>query len=316
MLHGDPDVSSYLRRNFILHWSSERPVPKVRVDYGDGRVWETTLTGNSIHYVLDKEGNVFDALPGLWDPVSFVLTLENVARRMKGEKQLVLSLPTLSATEARDKSEAERATRLSPSKAMSQARVVRDVATDSGPNKAAAATSPAGTNPVHPVVLQRVLKSNRYSSMTSRAARAVEISISKCYVEAEVIRKIGMPSASQSPHRQPEVRIHPKVVERIRARASETGADPDAMVNAFLQTLELDTLAMRQMREQILVALSTGQFKQRTFDEVNAWVYDKLFLTPASDPWLGMRNTNAWDGIHTEHLDEPIDENAESPESR
>jgi len=48
-LYPNAGVSQLLRDRFILHWQSERPVPKVTIDFGDGRKLEQTLTGNSIH---------------------------------------------------------------------------------------------------------------------------------------------------------------------------------------------------------------------------------------------------------------------------
>src|SRR5205085_4150321 len=55
-LYANEKVSSYLQEHFILHWKSVRPVPKVTIDMGDGRVIHRTITGNSIHYVLDASG--------------------------------------------------------------------------------------------------------------------------------------------------------------------------------------------------------------------------------------------------------------------
>src|SRR5690606_28767339 len=46
-LYPNPQVSSYLRENFVLHWKSVRPVPRVTIDFGDGRKVERTVTGNS-----------------------------------------------------------------------------------------------------------------------------------------------------------------------------------------------------------------------------------------------------------------------------
>ena len=46
--------------------SRVRPVPKVTIDFGDGRRIERTLTGNSAHLVLDRDGRPVDALPGLF----------------------------------------------------------------------------------------------------------------------------------------------------------------------------------------------------------------------------------------------------------
>jgi len=75
-LYSNQDVSRFLRDRFILYWSSERPVPRVTIDYGDGRTLERTTTGNSAHYVLDESGRVLDVLPGLYAPTAFRRELE------------------------------------------------------------------------------------------------------------------------------------------------------------------------------------------------------------------------------------------------
>ena len=87
-LYANQDVSRFLRENFILYWSSERPVPRVTIDYGDGRRLERTTTGNSAHYVLDEDGNVLDVLPGLYAPTAFRRELEGslaLAARVRGQ---------------------------------------------------------------------------------------------------------------------------------------------------------------------------------------------------------------------------------------
>src|SRR5207244_770144 len=50
---------------------------KVTIDFGDGRKLERTLTGNSIHYVLDSEGRPVEAIPGLYGPQAFLAQLAN-----------------------------------------------------------------------------------------------------------------------------------------------------------------------------------------------------------------------------------------------
>lgn len=70
-LYPDRRVSELLRERFVLLWTSERPVPRVTIDYGDGRAVMSTVTGNSVHYVLDAEGRILDALPGLYAPDVF-----------------------------------------------------------------------------------------------------------------------------------------------------------------------------------------------------------------------------------------------------
>jgi hypothetical protein len=73
----DKTINKLLRDRFVLHWRSVRPVPKVTIDFGDGSRLERTLTGNSIHYVLDSKGRLVDALPGLSGPDSFEKALED-----------------------------------------------------------------------------------------------------------------------------------------------------------------------------------------------------------------------------------------------
>jgi hypothetical protein len=72
-------VSQLLREHFVLHWQSVRPVPKLTIDFGDGRKMERTLTGNSIHYVMDSDGRVIDALPGMYGPGAFRRELERIS---------------------------------------------------------------------------------------------------------------------------------------------------------------------------------------------------------------------------------------------
>jgi hypothetical protein len=76
VLYPDPAVGALLRERFVLHWSSEREVPLMTIDFGDGRRLRRTVTGNSAHYVLDAEGRVIDVIPGLLSPHAFVERLE------------------------------------------------------------------------------------------------------------------------------------------------------------------------------------------------------------------------------------------------
>ncbi len=70
------EVANYLRTHFILLWQSERPAPTITIDYRDGRKVVRTITGNSIHYVLDQDGRPVDALPGLYGPQAWKRALE------------------------------------------------------------------------------------------------------------------------------------------------------------------------------------------------------------------------------------------------
>ena len=76
VLYANEKVSKVLTDRYILHWKSVRPVPKLTIDMGDGRVVERTVTGNSIHYVLNADGQVLDAIPGLYGPEAFLAALD------------------------------------------------------------------------------------------------------------------------------------------------------------------------------------------------------------------------------------------------
>ena len=70
-LYPNAEIRDILRNRFVLHWKSVRPAPRITVDFGDGRKIESTVTGNSIHYVLDSEGQLIEAIPGLYGPAVF-----------------------------------------------------------------------------------------------------------------------------------------------------------------------------------------------------------------------------------------------------
>jgi hypothetical protein len=71
-LYPDARVAEMLAERVVLHVRSVRPVPVVTVDFGDGRKLVRTVTGNSVHLVLDELGRPVDALPGLFDAGTFV----------------------------------------------------------------------------------------------------------------------------------------------------------------------------------------------------------------------------------------------------
>ncbi|HWE95567.1 MAG TPA: hypothetical protein VG269_16500 [Tepidisphaeraceae bacterium] len=76
VLYANAEVSKHLREHYVLHWKSVRPAPLVTIDMGDGRRIKRTITGNSIHYILDSDGTVLDALPGLYGPRPFLAALK------------------------------------------------------------------------------------------------------------------------------------------------------------------------------------------------------------------------------------------------
>src|SRR6185369_14363712 len=92
-LYANTEVSGFLRDHFILHWQSVRPVPRITIDMGDGRRIERTITGNSIHYILNADGQPLDALPGLYGAKTFLnelnraVTAEQQASKLNGTQR-------------------------------------------------------------------------------------------------------------------------------------------------------------------------------------------------------------------------------------
>ena len=78
-LYPSAEINQLLKSGFILHWESVRPAPRVTIDFGDGRKLERTITGNSIHYILDPDGRIVDALPGLYSAHVFAVELRQAA---------------------------------------------------------------------------------------------------------------------------------------------------------------------------------------------------------------------------------------------
>ncbi|MBI3822755.1 MAG: hypothetical protein HY289_08745 [Planctomycetes bacterium] len=71
MLFSREDVSNFINQNFEPAWEMVRPVPIVRIDFGNDRVSTRTLHGNVATYVCHKDGQVMDILPGIYTPAEF-----------------------------------------------------------------------------------------------------------------------------------------------------------------------------------------------------------------------------------------------------
>jgi hypothetical protein len=80
VLFSQPDVVRILNERFECAWESVRPVPKVAIDFGDGRTLERTLFGNVATYVTLADGRAIDVVPGLVDPVEYQRRLEAAER--------------------------------------------------------------------------------------------------------------------------------------------------------------------------------------------------------------------------------------------
>lgn len=78
LLYSDAEVNRFLKYNFVLHVSSVIDVPQITITYPDGTVQKQTITGNSMHVAMDENGEIIDALPGLYGPEYFKVWLGNM----------------------------------------------------------------------------------------------------------------------------------------------------------------------------------------------------------------------------------------------
>ena len=74
-MFSNDDVANFINKNFESVWESVRPVPIVRIDFGDGTVLTRTLHGNIATYVCTADGRVLDILPGIYEPQTYLHSL-------------------------------------------------------------------------------------------------------------------------------------------------------------------------------------------------------------------------------------------------
>jgi hypothetical protein len=244
-LYANAEISEALRDRFILHWKSVRPVPKVTIDFGDGRKLERTLTGNSIHYVLDSDGRIIDALPGLYGPKAFLRELERAEKTAKqaagmsaGERESFL------ASYHRDRAAAIETAYQQDLKTLG----VAQATTDDIWNRIAQLH--AGDSQLDAASLALI------RSQHPAAAKAARLAISKMVVEDPLVRM-------------------------VRNFQGSIGVD----------TARNEYLFHRQIH-QWLAAGTTAEI-----DAFNDRVYAELFLTPRSDPWLGLMPADTYTAL-------------------
>ncbi|HEX6737881.1 MAG TPA: hypothetical protein VF310_06415 [Vicinamibacteria bacterium] len=279
VLYANHGVAEALRQRFVLHWSSERPAPRVTVDFGDGRRLEGTVTGNSIHYVLDAEGRPVDALPGLYGPRAFLEGLTHA-------EAAVAALAPLAGVEreaARRRHHRERLAELGR-------RWRQDVKRAGllAPSLDALAAAPAA------VAAEPAL----------RAPDADRLALAKSLVERPLLRTVLPPSAVATVAGEllwsSLAALHPEALDEggLR-RLREDGVDAarqSATVAAFQDTVSEDTVRNEYLLHYRLHRwLAEGPAPE--LQELNARVYAELFLTPRSDPWLGLVAPNVYTGL-------------------
>jgi hypothetical protein len=284
LLYADPDVGNLLRESFVLHWESERAVPQATIRFEDGRVLETTVAGNSIHYVTDPEFRVLDALPGLYAPNDFVHSLQAVLDLHEG---------TRDATPEQRASVNAAYHEQSISSAVTQLKNTQ--ATLAGKDEAAVRLAL--------INLPRQLD----AAKRPEAPVAVRLAITKAAVEFPIVDSIdGTPQWLQNGSTELWRNFRPRVFPRVvlfseptrKLIASHTGASGDEL-QTLIRRLQAGVIEDSQRNEQLLHPTIHQWLSERplSLDELNERVYRDLFLTPKDDPTLGIVKPDVYSGL-------------------
>ncbi len=278
-LYANENVSKFLREQFVLVWGSERPVPVVTIDMGDGRVLKRTITGNSAHYVLSPDGAVVDVLPGLFDPASFAGALASArgaaltyspesARRyaMRGEDALLRQWQNESQALANTKDE----------------KVAAWVAADA-------------------VAAQRRATSKAFVEMPMLAAISPEFSAAIARTATDADGATWAKVAALHP-----ATLDAHSIALMRTQNPGIGAAALAgKVAAFQKTIADDTVHNNfLLRRQVLAWLKDAK-EPVALEDLNRRVYAELFLTPRSDAWLGLVNESTYSALDCDGRCEP-----------
>lgn len=270
VLYSNDEVATVLRDRFVLHWQSVRPVPKVTIDFGDGRKLERTLTGNSIHYILDSQARPLDALPGLYGPAAFlrgITNAEDLFKKLVGKNdQQRVWIFRLYYGDQHNRIAA--AWTIDTEKIGGKVPEGFKVVPGRDGNNALTIAQLAVTKAITEVnILQGMnLATNELGKVTDEAAW----------------KKIA--------------RLHPSdaeldlrsIVLIKRQNPALTEDDLTHLIAKFQELIALDTVRNEYLMH---TKLYTWLMKDPARDDVekfNEKVYESLFLTPQSDPWLGL----------------------------
>ena len=292
-LYPNAGVSQLLRDRFILHWQSERPVPKVTIDFGDGRKLEQTLTGNSIHYILDSAGNPIDAIAGLYSPSAFMENLKNAdsaftsLQNVNGDINLRREILTKYHGDRLAKLEKNWQTDLNRLRLPKQP-LLQAIAPNLAPNLATSA---------------------RLASQLTVGKALVELPILS-RTDRQILSELAPPAtfanlsdvnwARLARLYQNRVYLDQGSLQVMERKLSPT-ASLKSVVDSFERAIALDTVRNEYVfHAQIHNWFANGEFvnsSPQALTALNLRVYDQLFLTPANDPWLGLVNENIYTGI-------------------
>ena len=321
-LYSNQEIAKKLRKDFVLHWKSVRPVPKITIDFGDGRTLERTITGNSAHYVLDKSGRPLDCLPGLYGPGKFSSWLDN----MKGVNLTTKNLDAETKNKRLKQYHASQNMTAGLSLKIALAKIdpaLVDKLNNKVPNEESASGSESIAKKLQTFASK---KANPATAKRVDARRAAPIAISKSILEVPILNLAFNPDSINVLDKGMDndkwerlAQLHAgiekldaasiELIKRENPTATQASALTRAkgktedkltrMVESFQRSILIDTVR----NEYLLHRKIHGWFSNEPptdVDALNKRVYAELFLTPDTDPWLGLKPENVYSGLEND----------------
>jgi hypothetical protein len=287
-LYSNAEMSNMLRDRFILHWQSVRPAPRVTIDFGDGRKLERTLTGNSIHYVLDSEGRPLDALPGLYGFWAFFRGLEHaegIFKQLQGKDDEARRVALANYHRAR----------------------IEDI------TSAWAVDTGKSGGKIPEALLPRTTKG------LPRAVEIAPVAMTKMVIEVNILnaimrdanalgrvtdemawKKIAALHANEAlldSRSQSLIRRQTRNLFRTTGSPKEVEAQLSKLIDNFQRSIALDTVRNEYVLHTKLHAWLIADTNRDNVNALNEKVYAELFLTPRSDAWLGLLSTDTYTAL-------------------
>jgi hypothetical protein len=278
VIYPNAKIRDVLRDRFVLHWQSVRPAPRITIDFGDGRKLERTITGNSIHYVLDSDGQLIEALPGLYGPAAFENGLgyaENLFIALTGKNQSERN--SIMARYYRDRVNAISLEWLKDTQQI------------------------GGKVPDRLMIIK---------TQNGEALSIAPLAITKAAIEIPSLRAIT--AASEALGQVTDEHAW-KQIAHLHHADSLLDARSIALIKRQNQSLSDDLMSQLVQKFQESVALDTVRNEYSLHTKIYGWllrdrsradlekfndqVYATLFLTPKSDPWLGLFSTDVYSAI-------------------
>ena len=280
VLYSNAEISQVLRDRFVLHWQSERPAPVVTIDFGDGRKLERTITGNSIHYVLDSSGRPIEAFPGLYGPQAFLRGLNDaealfnsLARKQGNEREFLLSSHHVISNN-------KISLAWSTDIAKTGGKLPTNFIVEKGPNGEVTAVS------IAPLAITKMVTEASILMGMTRTSEA----LGKITDEA-AWRKIAALHAADA------VLDSRSIALIKRQNPSLSDSEFAALLQKFQESIAVDTVRNQYLMHPKLYLWLNKDPNRMDLEKFNQKVYAELFLTPKSDPWLGLLSKDVYTAI-------------------